>query len=81
MEADAALFMFQYIYDKYGNKVYIKEFVSDDDSSTHNILSHPTVHKHGELSMDMTPPEFLCDAGHRIRFMAKPFFSLANLSN
>ena len=29
----------------------------------------------------MTAPQFLCDVGHRIKCMAKPFFSLANLSN
>ena len=31
--------------------------------------------------MDMVPSEFLCDVGHRIKCMAKPLFSLANLSN
>ena len=81
MEADAALNMFKHLYETYDNKVYIEQFISDDDSSTRNLLCHPTEHKNGALSLDMASPTFLCDVGHRIKCMAKPFFSLANLSN
>ena len=81
MEADAALYMFKHLHETYDNKLYVEKFISDDDSSTRNLLCHPMEHKNGALPLDMASPTFLCDVGHRIKCMAKPFFSLANLSN
>ena len=54
MEADRALELFKEIYKKYNNKLYIEEFVSDDDSSTRKTLRCTTEDGGGNLPKDMT---------------------------
>lgn len=80
MEADGALRLFNDIFKKYKNKVYIKEFVSDDDSSTRKTL-RCKIEDGGDLPDNMKEPIFLRDVNHHIKCMAKPFFALAALSN
>ena len=79
MEADGAVELVTGVHTLCNEQVYVKNFVSDDDASTRNILKHKDGTNKGELPDSMTPPEFLCDINHRVKVMAKPFFALASL--
>lgn len=75
MEADRELRMFQAVYKKYSNKVYMEEFVSEDDLSIRKMLRCKTDNGTGDLPEDMKEPIFLADVNHHIKCMAGPFFT------
>ena len=80
MEATAALDMILSMDLEYKSKIYIKNIVSDDDSTMRAKLCHPNNNIHGKLPLHIVHPIFLADPGHRIKTMAKPVFALAKAS-
>jgi hypothetical protein len=78
MESDAVVAMCVAIHKQFDGKVYISNFISDDDASTRKLLTNSDGNPH--LPSDFTTPTFLADLKHRIKCLAKPVFGLASLS-
>ena len=81
MEADAAFLSLVMKLDKdYDSKLYIENFVTDDDSSIRALLSHPTTNPKGRLPTHIPEPCWLADPSHRTRVVARAIFALATLN-
>jgi hypothetical protein len=78
MESDAAVAMCTHVHNKFQGKVYISNFISDDDASTRKLLTNSPGNP--LLPQDFATPTFLADLNHRIKCLAKPVFGLASLS-
>lgn len=65
----------------YNGKVYVTQFISDNDASTRSVLQNIGEDTNGGLFTEILELTFLCDINHHIKVMAKPLFALAALSN
>ena len=74
MEAALALELVLRLETMFGGVVYIREIVTDDDST---MRSHLKQKKNGGKLPDRTiTPIFLADPSHRIKVMLKPIFAM-----
>ena len=81
MEADAALTLYKDIYHKSDKKIHLKAVVANDDSSIRALLKYRCSNPKGRLPEEMNKPDWLADPSHRTKFVAKPIYQLATLSN
>ena len=71
MEADGAVKMVSRLFCKYNEKVYVKHFLGDDDSTTRSLLVKKTANNNGKLP-DNYPHDiaFWADVNHRVKMMS-----------
>ena len=81
MEADAALsLVLKLDKDDSNSKLYVENFVTDDDSSIRAVLAHPSPNGKGRLPTHIPEPCWLADLSHRTRVVARAIFALATLN-
>ena len=74
MEAGLAFNLILKIDKMFEGLVYVKEIVTDDDSTMRAHLKNTT--KGGKLPDSIIQPIFLADPSHRIKVMCKPIFGM-----
>ena len=73
MEGVVALELMKKIFNKNKGKMYLKELVSDDNSTMRSLLQHKEHHEKDKLPDNIPQPKFCADPLHIIKVMAKPF--------
>ena len=63
------------VFNRNNGKVYLNEFVNDDDSTMSCLLQHKVNADKFKLPDNISQLKFRADLSHRIKVMAKPFFN------
>ena len=66
------------IHKRFGGRMFIANFISDDDASIRKLLTNPE--NNPLLPNDFQTLAFLADLNYRIKCLAKPAFGLVTLS-